>query len=232
MSVNYHPKRPLALLELMPPLPFSAVGSTLQIWDASEETIRVADPTEDPYHLTTRLFDLTTYRYILRYTTEPKRSGWTIEIKGDRPAFTVEYAFSSRTVAFEFQKYITGYTCDDNRFAENIQCDATIEGKFLGLGSKNYSGVGEIQLWLPPEELSGDNGGGMLGDTASIRTATTIASTLAPRISHQSHGNTSSFVNLTRTPLIMMFLRERSEGRTMLRINCKSTSSLTFVCGD
>lgn len=206
MAANNIPKRPLAELKLMPPFPFSSVGSILEIRGADAKTIQVSDPTDNPNQPLARYFDLTTNRFVLRYTTAPERSGWTIEINCDNPQFYLTYAFLDRNSAFEFQKYVTGYDPGQYGVGENIQCDASIKKDFFG--RERCSGIGEIQLWVP---FSG---------SSDEPWENALLPRLAPQPNNTGTTSTSVWVNEGRSPLIVMFLREMGTDRhTMLRIN-------------
>lgn len=214
MDASNIPKWPLARLKLMPPLPFSSVGSILEIREANAKTIQVFDPTDNPNQQVARYFDLATQRFVLRYTTESDRTGWTIEINSDHPPFSITYAFLNRNFASEFQKYVTGYDPGQYEVGENIQCDASIKRKWLP-GCDRCNGIGEIQLWVPFSGSSDENGVG-----------TAWEDSLLPRFAHQPNntGTSSTFalVNEGRSPLIVMFLREiGTDRRTMLRMNGK-----------
>ncbi|GAB1317680.1 hypothetical protein MFIFM68171_07890 [Madurella fahalii] len=50
MAINYDQKQPLASLQLMPPPPNWRAGSMLEILEADDKLIRVADPTENSEH--------------------------------------------------------------------------------------------------------------------------------------------------------------------------------------
>jgi len=196
----------------MPPFPSPSVGFILEIREADAKTIQVSDPTDNPIQPVARTFDFTTHRFVLRYTTDSERSGWTIEINrdGDSDRFSIKYAFLDRNSASEFQKYVTGYDPGQYEVGENIQCDASIKREWR-FGCERFSGIGEIQLWVPFHGPSDENG----ADTPWPS---------VPRLAHQPNntGTSRTFpvVNEGRPPLIVMFLREIGTDRlTMLRMN-------------
>ncbi|KAK1826545.1 hypothetical protein QBC39DRAFT_364116 [Podospora conica] len=230
MAANYVRTQPLASLQLKRH-PFSSSGSILEISEATSSKIEVSDPTGNPGKPVTR-FDLKTNRFVLLYTTAPDRSSCTIEINGDSPEWTVRYDFLDRSFAFEFQKYVTGYDPGQYEVTEKIQCDASIKKEGWRPGCDRYSGIGEIQLWVPFYGSSDENGTSTQWDTASAMSAATTSTVPAPRLVPQPHSTRSrsvfAFVNEGRSPLIMMFLRDMDSktgaytGKlTMLRLNLR-----------
>ena len=225
MSVaEFGPGDVLDRLQLMPPVPGTAVGSELEILDVDTYFIRVADPTDNPRRPLERKFSLVRSNFILRYPIERDRAGWNVRIRYDDPPEIAEYAFWDRETVFRFQRLVTGYV--PYAYCEDTCCDATIRESSLWRSNTVYHGKGEIQLWCSEELLARQVAPGAC-TTASLASfprasissgASAATSTTTMKTIHSPSKNTTSYVSQDRPPLLVAFLRDK-DGFTMLRAN-------------
>jgi len=221
---------PLAELPLLPEPSHIAVPEChLKIVKADDEVLVVEFPIGNNKQAQ-RQYILADTRFLVEYPFERSyphddSSRWRITVvpslkSGER----IHHDFKNREAAFQFQKYVTGYTPD--HYCEKAFCSATI--RFRIRKNSPYSGSGEVQLWCPDELCEptpvGPSDDGYAPSSPSPRgsigsTATFLTATAVPIF---ERNNVKTYVNRHRPPLLVALLRDEGQKKyTTLKINRK-----------
>ncbi|KAM7196200.1 hypothetical protein V8F33_006312 [Rhypophila sp. PSN 637] len=153
-------------------------------------------------------------------------SGWPFTAV-QSPRVPDDHDFATRTAALEFQKFITGYV--EIGHCEEVVWDAMIMKRWGQ--NRKYIGEGEMQLWLPVEQVASPPGSptgqpdseysylGPLPDLVRVQTGES-SSPASTRLVPQPNRNQTYF-NRDRPPLLVAFLRDSKDRRkyTMMGVS-------------